>query len=69
MRNWTTKEMLTLKRALQRGLTPDAIAQLLPRHSVRAIIARTRNERVSKWLLPRKEAPRISLTKTPPLRD
>jgi len=63
MRNWTTKEMLTLKRALQRGLSPDAIAQLLPRHSTQAISAQARKERVSKS---QSDAPRISLTKTPP---
>ena len=58
MRNWTTKEIFILKRALQRGLRPEEIAQLLPRHSVRGIIARTRKQQDGK------SAPRISQTKT-----
>jgi Ca2+-binding EF-hand superfamily protein len=58
VRAWTTKEILTLKRAIRRGLRPDAIAQLLPRHSVRGIIAQTRKERVRKSLPPQKEARR-----------
>jgi hypothetical protein len=50
MRNWTTKEIFTLKRALARGLRPDEIARLLPRHSVRGIIARSRKQQDSKSL-------------------
>jgi hypothetical protein len=42
--NWSTNEILTLKRAIRRDLPPDAIAQLLPRHSIRDIVARTRKE-------------------------
>jgi hypothetical protein len=57
MRNWTTKEIFTLKRALQRGLRPDEIAQLLPRHSVRGIIARTRKQQDSKSLPSQTEIP------------
>lgn len=56
MRNWTTKEILTLKRAIRRGLEADAIAQLLPRHSVQAIAAQTRKERAKKLLSPPREA-------------
>ena len=56
MGNWTTKEILSLKRAFRRGLSPDAIAQLLPRHSVRAIIAQARKEGVRKSLSPQTEA-------------
>jgi hypothetical protein len=50
MRNWTTKEIFILKRALQRGLRPEEIAQLLPRHSVRGIIARTCKQQDGKSL-------------------
>ncbi len=66
MRNWTTKEILTLKRALRHGLSPEAIAQLLSRHSVQGIIAQARKERVGKPLPLQTELPRISLTRTPP---
>jgi hypothetical protein len=55
MRSWTTKEILTLKRAIRRGLEADAIAQLLPRHSARAIAAQTRKERRKKPLPPQRE--------------
>ena len=62
MRNWTTKEIFILKRALQRGLRPEEIAQLLPRHSVRGIIARTRKQQDGKSLpeffRPRRPRPR-----------
>ncbi len=46
VRNWTTKELLTLKRAVRRGLNLDEIAKLLPRHRVDVIISRARRERV-----------------------
>jgi hypothetical protein len=53
MRNWTTKEIFILKRALRRGLRPEEIAKLLPRHSVRGIIAR-----LPEFLRPRQPRPR-----------
>jgi hypothetical protein len=52
---WTTKEVLALRGALRRGLSLDAIAQLLPRHSARGIIAQARKERIGKPLLLQKE--------------
>jgi len=39
-KTWTPKEILTLKKACRRGLSPEAIGELIPRHSVRDIIAR-----------------------------
>jgi hypothetical protein len=65
MRNWTTKEILALKRACRRGLSPEAIAALLPRHSVRGIVARAHKERISVKGLPdqKKDSP-VSLTQT-----
>jgi len=48
MRNWTIKEILILKRACRRGLSPDAIAELLPRHSVRGIVVRARKEQIKR---------------------
>jgi hypothetical protein len=50
MRVWTTKEIMALRGALRRGLSLDAIAQLLPRHSARGIIAQARKERIDKSL-------------------
>jgi hypothetical protein len=58
VRIWTAKEILMLKRAIRRGLHPDAIAPLLPRHNVRAIIAQTRKERGRKSLPLQREARR-----------
>jgi hypothetical protein len=55
MRIWTTKEIMTLRGALRRGLSLDAIAQLLPRHSARDIIAQARKERIGKSLPLQKE--------------
>jgi hypothetical protein len=68
MHNWTTKEIFVLKRAYHRGLSPDVIAELLPRHSVRGIIVRARKEGVSISLPRQTEAPPVSLTNTPPSR-
>jgi hypothetical protein len=60
MRNWTTKEILALRGALRRGLSLDAIARLLPRHSARGITLQARKEQVGKALPLLKELPRIS---------
>ena len=66
MRIWTTKEIMALRGALRRGLSLDAIAQLLPRHSCRRrIIAQARKERVGK-LLPLQKELREFLTRTEP---
>ena len=65
MRNWTTKEILTLKRAYRGCLSPEAITELLPRHSVRGIVARARKEGISISPPRPTKAPAVSLTKTP----
>jgi hypothetical protein len=67
MRNWTTKEILTLKRAYRGGLSPDAITKLLPRHSVQGIVVRARKEGISISPPRPTKAPTVSLTKTPGL--
>jgi hypothetical protein len=67
MRNWTTKEIVTLKRAYRGGLSPDAITELLPRHSLRGIVVRARKEGISIRPLRPTKAPRVSLTNTPSL--
>jgi hypothetical protein len=64
MRNWTTKEILILKRAYRRGLSPDAITELLPRHSVRGIVVRARKEGIRISPPHQTEAPTASLTKS-----
>jgi hypothetical protein len=67
MRNWTTKEILTLKRACRGGLGPDAIRELLPRHSVQGIVVRARKEGITVTPPRPTKAPTVSLTKTPSL--